>query len=396
MADCSCVLAEKLNKNMHKNSRIMISGAGVAGLTAAIWLGRHGFKPVIIEKAPEIRADGYIISLSHKSYHYATELGLLKDLLERNTGIKHSSYHHRSGRCMLLLDYENLFAGVDIVQVMRDELQTVLYEHARDLAEFRFGLTATAIDQQNDKVQVTFNNGDSDEFDLVIGADGLHSVTRELTFTDDEMEKIYLDRFSSAYKLDNVVELVDKFEDHMEKDRYMCAYTTGKGDLACVFIWKDPARVAPDIGQRKSYLQQAFHNPPAFVEKILAQCPDRTPFYMDALIQINMPQWHKGRVVLTGDAAHSLTLLSGQGASSAFWGASTLCKALIEHTPEQAFAIYENELQPIIRQIQPAVRSAAKWYIPGSTLPWLVRDSLMTCLPNRFFQSYFKSKYSRA
>jgi 2-polyprenyl-6-methoxyphenol hydroxylase-like FAD-dependent oxidoreductase len=381
---------------MNKNSRIMISGAGVAGLTAAIWLGRHGFRPVIIEKAPEIRADGYIISLSHKSFHYADELGLLPRMLERNTGISYSSYHNRKGHTMLLLDYQDLFAGVDIVQIMRDELEMVLYEAAKDLADFRFGLSATAISQDDDRVSVCFDNGDEEEFDLVIGADGLHSITRELTFTPDEIERIYLGRFSSAYKLDNVIGLVDKFENHMEQNRYMCVYTTGKDDLACVFIWKDHSLEAPPPGQRNAYLKEAFNDPPEVVAKILDACPENDTFYMDPLIQIRMKNWHKGRVVLSGDAAHSLTLLSGQGASSAFWGASTLARALVDHEPEQAFRIYQDEMQPVINRIQPAVRSAAKWYIPGSTLPYLVRDTLMTCLPNLFFQKYFKKKYSSA
>ncbi|MCG8325600.1 MAG: FAD-dependent monooxygenase [Thiotrichales bacterium] len=374
----------------------MISGAGVAGLTAAIWLGRAGFKPVIIEKSPEIRADGYIISLSHKSYHYANELGLLPKLVERNTGIKHSSYHHRSGKTMLLLDYQNLFEEVDIVQIMRDELEMVLYEEARDLAEFRFAVSASAIEQDNNKVYVSFDNGTQDEFDVVIGADGLHSVTRELAFDKNDFEKIYLGRFSAAYKLDNVIGLEDKFENHMEKNRYMCVYTTGKGDLATAFIWKDRSPRAPGLEQRAVYLKQAFSNPPALVQKILDQCPENEPFYMDPLMQIRMQQWHKGRVVLTGDAAHSLTLLSGQGASSAFWGASTLAQSLIEHDPDTAFRIYLDDLHPVIERIQPAVRKAAKWYIPGATLPWLVRDSLMTCLPNMFFQKYFKNKYTSA
>ena len=85
---------------MDRNKKILISGAGVAGLTSAIWLGKNGFKPIVIERAPEIRADGYIISISHKSYHYAKELGLLDDLIAKNTGIAQSSYHHKSGRTM--------------------------------------------------------------------------------------------------------------------------------------------------------------------------------------------------------------------------------------------------------------------------------------------------------
>jgi 2-polyprenyl-6-methoxyphenol hydroxylase-like FAD-dependent oxidoreductase len=381
---------------MKKNSRIMISGAGVAGLTCAIWLGRNGFRPIIIEKSPEIRADGYIISLSHKSYHYARELGILPELLNCNTGIKHSSYHNRTGRAMLTLDYRDLFAGVDIVQVMRDELEMVLYNEAKDKAEFRFDLSANSIRQDNEKVHVEFNNGAQEEFDLVIGADGLHSVTRELAFVQEDINKIYLDRFSAAYKLENVVGLVDKFENHMEKDRYMCAYTTGKGDLACVFVWKDYDRQAPEPAKRPEKLRSIFHGCPEFVQKILGQCPEDKPIYMDPLIQINMKSWSKGRVVLAGDAAHCLTLLSGQGASSAFWGASSLSKALIEYEPREAFRLYEEELMPVINKVQPATRKATGWYVPSHILKYYLRDMIMTCMPNSFFQSYFKKKYTAA
>ncbi len=381
---------------MNRNSKILISGAGVSGLTAAIWLGRNGFRPVVVEKSPEIRADGYIISLSHKSYHYADELGILPELIQRNTGIRHSSYHNRRGSAMLTLDYKDLFSGVDIVQVMRDELQTVLYEHAKDYAEFRFGISAASINQTSGKVQVEFNDGNSEEFDLLIGADGLHSITRKLAFDEDEVNKIYLDRFSSAYKLDNVVNLVDKFENHMEKDRYMCAYTTGKGDLACVFIWKDHDKKAPEPAQRPAKLREKFANCPAFVKSVLDECPEDQTIYMDPLIQIDMKKWSKGRVVLTGDAAHSLTLLSGQGASSAFWGASILSKALIEHEPQEAFEIYEQDLMPVIQKIQPATRKSTGWYVPSNIIKYYARDTIMTCMPNAFFQAYFKSKYTTA
>jgi len=381
---------------MDKNSKIMIAGAGVAGLTCSIWLGRSGFRPVVIEKSPVIRADGYIISLSHKSYHYAKELDILQEMCNRNTGIRHSSYHNRSGRAMLTLDYRDLFADVDIVQLMRDELENILYKEAQDKAEFRFNLSARVINQDGGKVQVEFNNSEQEEFDLLIGADGLHSITRELVFTDDEVNKIYLDRFSAAYMLDNVVGLEDKFENHMEKDRYMCAYTTGKGGLACVFVWEDRDRQAPEPSQRPAKLRAKFRDSPEFVQKILAQCPEDKPIYMDPLIQINMQHWSKGRVVLTGDAAHCLTLLSGQGASSAFWGASALSKALIEMEPEQAFRAYEEELMPIINKIQPATRKATSWYVPAHTLKYYLRNTIMTCMPNAFFQYYFKKKYTTA
>jgi 2-polyprenyl-6-methoxyphenol hydroxylase-like FAD-dependent oxidoreductase len=162
---------------MQAGSRILISGAGVAGLTAAIWLGRNGFRPTLVERSPSVRADGYIVSLSHVSYQYARELGLLDKLRSFETRILTSSYHDRRGRVMVGLARDSLMSGVDVVQLMRDDLQQVLYEAAESVADFRFSTVITKI-EQGERVDVEFGDGRSEEFDVVIGADGLQRERR--------------------------------------------------------------------------------------------------------------------------------------------------------------------------------------------------------------------------
>ena len=119
----------------------------MAGLTCAIWLARHGFKPIVIEKAPEIRADGFIVSLSHASYHYAKRLDLFDKIAAKNSGIRESSYHDRRGKAMLTLDFRDLFRGVDVVQIMRDDLEDILYEVAKEQIEVRLGTSIKSIEQ---------------------------------------------------------------------------------------------------------------------------------------------------------------------------------------------------------------------------------------------------------
>jgi len=381
---------------MERNTKILISGAGVAGLTCATWLGRAGFKPVVIEKSPTIRADGYIISLSHASYRYARELELLDKIADRNAGIRESSYHDRRGRAMLTLDYRDLFAGIDVVQIMRDDLQTLLFDAARDVAEFRLDSSIADITDLGDISEVSFTDGSRESFDVVIGADGLHSNTRNLSFPDEAITKHYLGLFSSAYRLPNTIGIEHRFENHMERSRYMCVYTTRDGDLACVFIWQNDARTAPPPERRYDELSRAFRDAPDLVKAVLAEFPREQVVYMDPLIQIEMTHWYNGNVVLLGDAAHCLTLLSGQGASSAFWGACELAQALAAYSKAQAFEAYESALKPVITELQPATRLAAKWYVPGTRLRYFMRDSAMRSLPNAFYQRYFKRKYSKA
>ena len=380
---------------MDKQSKILISGAGVAGLTCAIWLARHGFKPIVIEKAPEIRADGFIVSLSHASYHYAKRLDLFDKIAAKNSGIRESSYHDRRGKAMLTLDFRDLFRGVDVVQIMRDDLEDILYEVAKEQIEIRLGTSIKSI-EQSQTAQVTFENGQEEEFDVVIGADGIHSNTRSLVFPESDVERRFLGLFSSAYRLPNVIGLKARFENHMERDRYMCVYTTRRDDLACLFIWRSDKKEAPQPDLRRQELEDYYQGAPSIVDQVIAEFPSDYPVYMDPLIQIDIKQWYNNNVVLLGDAAYCLTLLSGQGASTAFWGACCLAEALVTQKKEQAFATYDKTLRPVVAEIQPATRMAAKWYIPRTRALYVARDSAMRYLPNAFFQRYFRQKYSRA
>jgi len=278
---------------------------------------------------------------------------------------------------------------------MRDDLEIILYEAAKDFAEFRFDVSATKIEQDELPVQVEFTDGKQEEFDVVIGADGLHSAIRSLSFSSDEIIKHYLGLQVAAYKHDGVAGMHNKFETHMERDRYMVIYSNRDGTQASVFVWKSNDQILPAPEQRWSVLQNEFKGAPELVQKSIDHFPNDDTMYMDPLIQIEMQQWHKGRVVLVGDAAHCMTLLSGQGASSAFSDACFLSKGLINGTAEEAFDYFEREMRPAISEMQPATRTVAGWYVPQNTLKQFTRDTAMRLLPNVFFQRYFKNKYSK-
>ncbi|MCG8544811.1 MAG: FAD-dependent monooxygenase, partial [Alphaproteobacteria bacterium] len=348
---------------MEKSSHILISGAGVAGLASAIWLGQNGFRPVVVEKAPEVRAHGFLISLSHHAFHFAESLNLIPALQARNVGIVASSYHDETGASMLDLDYRRLFDGISILQIMRDDLQEALYESARDVADFRFSTTVTGIDQDAGGADVTFNDGSTGRFDLVIGADGLHSAVRDLAFGPKDVIRHPLGLCCAAYRLPNVFGMDRKFETHMEKDRYLALFTTRSDDIAGVFVWASDAMEAPAPDARWPWLRDAYAGSAARIQGVIDNYPGNGLMYMDPLFQVDMPCWHKGRVVMAGDAAHCMTLFSGRGASVAFAGACRLARALVEHPVERALQQYDAELRPIVSRIQPATRSAARWYV---------------------------------
>ena len=387
---------------MRPDSRILISGAGVSGLAAAIWLGRAGFRPVVMEKADSIRAGGYLVSLSEQAYHFATEMGLTERLRAYDIGITASSYHAKSGRSILDLDYGRMFGDLSVIQMMRDDFVQVLFEEARELAEFRYSDTIASVDQTDhpdDGANVTFASGHQERFDVVIGADGLHSSVRGAVFDESEFTRHRLGLYCAAFRLPNVLGISNKFETHMEQDRYMAAFTTSPApdaDLGAVFVWSGEAVETPPRAERHDFLLDAFAGTNAAIGKVLAECPTDNSFYMDALAQIEMPTWHRGASVVMGDAAHCLTLFSGRGAAAAFTGAGRLSKALIEEdSVAAAFARYERETRPIIDVIQPATRKAVKWYVPRNPAIYWARDLGMRLAPNALFRNYFRFKYSQ-
>ncbi|MDA1075136.1 MAG: FAD-dependent monooxygenase, partial [Proteobacteria bacterium] len=197
---------------MLKSEKILISGAGVAGLSAGIWLARQGFRPVIVETRPSSRVGGFLVSLSHTAYACMEELGVMPALLARGSGITGSSYHNEAGTNLLALDSQKLFAGVKVIQLMRDELVDALHEVAKDLLTIRFEDSITAINETEHKVEVSFRNHADETYDVVIGADGLHSAVRDLAFPATDFVEHYLGLSCAAYRCRNVLGLENKFE----------------------------------------------------------------------------------------------------------------------------------------------------------------------------------------
>ena len=163
-----------------ENQNILISGASVAGPALAYWLRRQGFNPTVVERAPSLRGGGYAVDFRGAAHlSVLAKMGLLDQIRDQQTHLDTTTYVDADGRRVASMPAE-IFAGD--VEILRGDLGRILYQATRDGTEYLFGDTITGLDQRADGVHVTFSRAEPRVFDLVIGADGLHSAVRRLAF----------------------------------------------------------------------------------------------------------------------------------------------------------------------------------------------------------------------
>ncbi|MFD0574535.1 FAD-dependent monooxygenase [Kitasatospora gansuensis] len=160
------------------NERILISGASVAGLTLAYWLARYGFRPTVVERAPGMRAGGNGVDVSGLAVDVVERMGIMPSVRAAATDVRGMKFVDADDRTRARIALQ----GASSVELMRGDLVALLYDSARDGVEYLFGDSVSRLEQDEDGVTVTFERAGARRFDLVVGADGLHSTTRRLAF----------------------------------------------------------------------------------------------------------------------------------------------------------------------------------------------------------------------
>ena len=325
--------------------RVLISGGGIAGLTLAYWLRQYYIPAVVIEQANAIRRDGYAIDFFGTGYDVAERMSLIDQLRSRQIPFEALVYVNKDGKTIARLDMRLIRKLTEgkYMGLMHTTLEEVLYEALEGTVEVRFGRWITAIEAGPDAVQVTCNDGTTESFDLLIGADGVHSKTRALVFGPEEQFSRSLGYTIACYPLADRYGIGKTFQMYNEPGRMAAAYCTPQADdLLLFFMYQQPVPEHVPRSMRLSHLRKVFRGMGWLTEQFLSDVDPEVSVFMDAVIQIQMPTWHQGRVALVGDACDCPTLLSGQGASLAMGGAYLLAKALHDTADyQEAFWCYE-------------------------------------------------------
>ncbi len=372
--------------------RALVVGAGISGMATALRLSQIGWEPLVVERSPTRRTGGYFTVFMADGFEPAKRLGVFGGIKDRADPHGRFLEMDRRGRLVPAMNPAAMTPGAGMATqsytVLRGDVENALYEALHERVEIRFGVGPATIRPDRRHVDVGFTDGGTDRFDLVVGADGLHSTVRELVFGPEDLYRRDFNHVIATCLLDRPVPGLRGGDNLLVVDtrRSIAVQTFHDHDPVAMFMYchQWPAaeiRKRPGAALREAY--RGFTGP---VVPWLLDALDRAESTLfDQISQIHLAAWSRGRVVLVGDSAWSLTLYSGFGSSLGIAGGDLLGTLLAEHGDDVAAALgtWEHRLRPEVTKHQKSAHFAKNFLLPPSMPARLLRRAVVRTAASR-------------
>lgn len=352
--------------------RVLVSGASIAGPVLAYWLTRHGFDVTVVERAPTLRkTGGHAVDLFRPAMEISEKMGVLPRIEALTTGTDRLTMYREGRPHPTEIDLTKIVGAASDrhVEIMRDDLSEIYYDAGRDDAEYLFGDSIAAIDHDG---EVTFERSPARRFDVIVGADGLHSNVRRLTFGDEAGLTRFLGGYLAVVSAPRTLANAGEMVGHIGVGRLAAIYTADHlDDARAVFMFRSRDELDydhRDTLRQKELLRNAFDGMHPQVDRWLEEAAGTPAFYFDAISQLRMDRWSRRRVTLVGDAGYCPGPAVGGSTSLAVLGAYVLAGELARAGGDhlRAFAAYELQMREPVHRSRGFARAAAKSIIPGS------------------------------
>jgi 2-polyprenyl-6-methoxyphenol hydroxylase-like FAD-dependent oxidoreductase len=385
-------------------STVLISGAGVAGLSLAYWLSRTGYRVIVVEIAPGIRPGGQTVDLRGAGGDVVERMGLIDQMRERALEQRGAAWVRSDGSRRAEMPV-TAFGGNGLVsklEILRGDLVDVLYQATKDRAEYRFNASISDLEQNDDGVEVTLADGTQVRADLVVGADGPHSAVRRLVFGPEEQFAKPVGGYNAWFSAPDRVGL----------DGWFLLYQAPGGLNASMRPSHDPAIAKAglafqsdpitydrrDLDEQRQILVERFAGAGWHCDELLAAAQKADDFYFDSFAQIHMPSWSSGRVTLVGDAGYCASPLSGMGTSLALVGAYILAgelgpaDSLDAEQIRAALERYGTKMRPYVDKCQDLPNTIDR-YAPKSASDIAINALAMKWMQRWPFRSFAEKKW---
>jgi 2-polyprenyl-6-methoxyphenol hydroxylase-like FAD-dependent oxidoreductase len=361
---------------------VLVCGVGIAGPTLAYWMTRQGWRVTLVERAPAFRRGGYIVDFWGPGYEVAARMGILPRLEQRGYAVEEVRLVDADGECVGGFDVDVIRRAQDgrFFSIARGDLAAEIFASVRTDAELLFDDNIRRLAADGTGVDVEFDRSGTRRFDIVVGADGLHSQVRALAFADAQHAERYLGYCVAAFYA--------KRYRPRDADVYVCYCCPGRSvarfalrDGRTVFFLifaapRQPAFAPGSASAQKAGLRRIYAGAGWEWPSIASALDASDDLYFDTVTQVRLSSWHRGRVVLIGDAAFCPSLLAGEGASLAMAAGYVLAGELAHAgaDPAPAFERYERSLAGLIADKQRAAAKFGKWFAPRTRLGLALRN----------------------
>lgn len=368
---------------MTNTKTVLISGAGIAGPTLAYWLARHGLRPTVVERAQTLRSSGSPVDVRGPAIPVAEAMGIMARLRAAATDVTALTFVDDNGRRVGGMQLGQTHGEVELP---RFDLATILHEAARDEAEYLFGDSIATLAQDETGVDVTFERAAPRRFDLVVGADGLHSRTRQLAFGDEGRFTRHMGVWIATLPVDGLDLAPHEVLMHNAPGRALALHPN-RGNPGAAFIFRGPWQPGfdhRDTTEHKRLLAAAYSGGGWRTPELLQRVRASDDLYFDSVSQVRLDQWSTGRVTLLGDAASCVSLF-GDGSTLAMAGAATLAESLAATPSDIAGALrrYEQTHRKLVAPKQRNVARAASLLVPATRFGITARNAATRLLSLR-------------
>jgi 2-polyprenyl-6-methoxyphenol hydroxylase-like FAD-dependent oxidoreductase len=349
---------------MKKN--ILISGGGIAGLTAAKFLSKQGHNITVIDKASSFSKVGFLISLKSFGVKIMDELGLSAKIQQESSPSEFVNFLEANDEVIQHISYEKMNENIErSVLISRGGLHHVLYEDIKDHVTLIFNTTISHLDQKENKTNVTLSDGKMIEADLVIISEGLRSPTREKYFKDckeEDFNTLYMGgRLKQAHSY-----TVGAFKIYIDVNKMLSIYPIAQNEIAVQCYIYDTGKLSVSYENASDLFQHSFRAYSGEVQDLISKFAKNGIMFVDKMGMVNAPDLVNGNIVLLGDAGYCPTALSGMGASLSIYGAKALAYFISINAVDLVSACkrYNALMQPVIKKFQTNAKNNASSFIP--------------------------------
>jgi 2-polyprenyl-6-methoxyphenol hydroxylase-like FAD-dependent oxidoreductase len=367
-----------------RNANILISGASIAGPATAFWLNRYGFTTTVVEQAPELRKGGQSVDFRGAQVGVLRRMGLLDEVRRHETGMGDHRVLDASGRHIFTLP-ASFTAGE--VEVTRGDLSHILYEATKDRTEYVFGDQITSLTETDQGVHVTFAHRKPRTFDLVVGADGMHSGVRALVFGPESRFRTDLGYSLAGFTMPNFLGLDHAGVMYNVPGRGVMLASHRHADemsVGLVFASEPLGRNRTDTDRMKEIVSTRFADLGWEVPKLIEGLRQATELSVLELCQVHLERYTRGRVALVGDAGWGAGP-GGSGTGMAVMAAYTLAGELAVAGGDHraAFARYESQVRPGAEAGLKQAKNSGRFLAPRTSKGIWLRNQIHRALSSK-------------